>query len=110
MSLRRSKTNLSEYFEKTSGRGILSTTDASGRVDAAIYARPYVVDDNSLAFIMAKRLTHANLHESPIAAYLFMESMTGGSGRRLFLKKLREESNDDLIERICRCCNYSLHR
>lgn len=102
--------NLSEYFEKTSGRGILSTADVSGRVDAAIYARPYVVDENTVAFIMAERLTHANLQENPYAAYLFMESTQGVSGRRLFLKKLREESNDDLVDTICRRCDYSLQR
>lgn len=102
--------NLSEYFEKTGGRGVLSTADASGRVDAAIYARPYVVDDNTVAFIMAERLTHTNLQESPYAVYLFMESTQGVAGRRLYLTKLREESDDDLVERICRRCDYTLHK
>lgn len=102
--------NLSEYFEKTGGRGILSTADASGRVNAAIYSRPYVVDNGTVAFIMAERLTHANLQESPYAAYLFMESTQGVAGKRLYLKKLREESDDELLERICRRCDYTLQK
>jgi len=102
--------NLSEYFEKTGGRGVLSTADASGRVDAAIYARPYIVDDETVVFIMAERLTHANLQENPYAAYLFMESTQGVAGKRLYLKKLREEADDDLVERICRRCDYTLQK
>jgi hypothetical protein len=101
---------LSDYFEKTVGRGVLSTADASGRVNAAIYSRPYVVDDETVAFIMAERLTHANLQETPYAAYLFMESTQGVAGIRLYLKKLREESDDDLAEHICRRCDYTLQK
>lgn len=53
--------NLSEYFEKPEGLGVLATADASGKVDVAVYARPHFMDDNTIAFIMADRLTHTNL-------------------------------------------------
>lgn len=31
---------LKDYFENTTGVGILSTASADGRVDAAVYSRP----------------------------------------------------------------------
>jgi len=65
---------LSEYFEKTTGKGVMSTADSSGRLTAAIYARPHFVDEETAAFIMADRLTHKNLESNPHAVYLFMES------------------------------------
>ena len=65
--------SLGEYFEKTKGLGVLATADSKGKVDAAIYSRPHVMDDETVAFIMADRLTHNNLQSNPHAAYLFKE-------------------------------------
>jgi hypothetical protein len=101
---------LAEYFENTPGYGVLSTANASGQVDIAIYARPHIIDDTTIAFIMLERLTHANLQENPWAAYLFLEKGPGYKGRRLYLRKLREEENDDLVKELCRRCDYSAHR
>jgi Pyridoxamine 5'-phosphate oxidase len=100
--------NLSDYFENTKGYGVLATADSSGRVNAAVYARPHFLDENTIAFIMRERLTHANLETNPHATYLFIEFGPGYSGKRLYLTKLREEINDELIESICRRCDYSM--
>lgn len=100
--------NLSEYFEKTTGYGVMSTADATGRVNAAVYARPHFMEENVVAFIMRERLTHANLQTNPHAAYLFMESGPGYSGKRLYLTKIREESSEELVRTICRRCDYSM--
>ncbi len=35
---------LIEYFESAKGTGVLATSNASGEVDAALYARPHVID------------------------------------------------------------------
>ncbi len=93
---------LKEYFEKADGTGILSTSDGSGRVDSAIYARPHFMDDNTVAFIMADRLSHRNLQENSHAAYLFLEDAKGYKGRRINLKKVREEKNSDQIPALRR--------
>ncbi len=58
--------DLKTYFEKTRGTGVLSTADGQGLVNAAVYARPRVLDDGSLAFIMRDRLTHHNLQSKRI--------------------------------------------
>ena len=99
--------NLGDYFDNTNGYGVLATADSAGKVNAAVYARPHFFDENTVAFIMRERLTHANLQKNPHATYLFIQNGQGYSGKRLYLTKLREETNDELIADICRRCDYS---
>ncbi len=94
--------NIEEYFEKNKGLGVLSTADAAGKVNSAIYARPHVLSDQEIAFIMADRLTHANLQFNPHASYLFKEEGPGYSGKRLYLTKIREEKDSPVIDSIRR--------
>ena len=94
--------DLSQYFSENRGVGVLSTADAEGRVDAAIYARPYVMEDGTLAMIMRDRLSHKNLQENPYAVFLFIEAQEGYQGVRVFLKKVREDQNQELLERLTR--------
>jgi hypothetical protein len=93
---------LNEYFERTKGRGIIATVDSTGHLTAAVYAKPHFFEDNSIAFIMADRLTHQNLQSNPHAVYLFMESGEGYAGKRLYLIKTKEERNSPLIDQIQR--------
>jgi hypothetical protein len=92
---------LSEYFDKADGFGVFSTADQSGKVDAAIYGRPHFIDDETVAFIAADKLTHANLQVNPHAVYIFKEAGRY-EGRRLYITKLREEKDSPLIEEIRR--------
>lgn len=94
--------NVSEYFENAKGKGVLSTADSDGKVTAAVYARPHVMDDGSVAFIMADRLTHRNLESNPHAVYLFMEDGEKYGGKRLYLTKVKEEKNSPLIDTLRR--------
>jgi len=94
--------DLKTYFEQTKGHGVLATADASGGVNVAIFARPHVMEDGSVAFIMPHRLTHNNLQSNPQAAYLFLEAGPGYQGKRLYLTKIREEQDTELL--------YSLRR
>jgi hypothetical protein len=99
---RRCEMNTREYFESVKGVGVLSTADADGRVDAAVYARPHVVKGEVIAFIMTDRLTHNNLQSNPSAAYLFMENSGKYDGKRLFLTKIKEEKNTELLKSLRR--------
>ena len=94
--------NLKEYFGSQHGIGILSTADAEGRVDAAVYSRPHVFDDGTVAFVMRDRLTHHNVGQNAHAAYLFIEEGSRLGGVRLFLKKLKEETDHELIAAMTR--------
>ena len=91
---------LSEYFENTLGRGVLATADAKGIVDAAVYSRPHFIDEETVAWIMTDRLTHANLQSNPHAAYIFAEASDKFVGKRLYLTKIREETDSAKIESI----------
>jgi hypothetical protein len=92
--------DLKAYFENTKGTGVLATADSSGLVDAAIYSRPHFLEEGTLAFVMRDRLTHHNLQSNPHATFLFLEEGHGYKGRRLYLKKVREEDNPELIKKI----------
>lgn len=94
--------DLHEYFENKNGMGVLSTADSSGRVDAAVYARPHVMEDGSLAFVMADRLSHKNLESNPHAIFLFRETGPGWAGKRLTLTKVREEKDTEKLESLRR--------
>jgi hypothetical protein len=93
---------LSEYFEKANGRGVIAVADSSGKTAIAVYARPHFIDEETVAFIMADRLTHRNLQSNSHAAYLFMESGEKYVGKRLYLTKTKEETDSALIDRIRR--------
>jgi len=101
---------LSEYFEKTSGRGVIATSDAKGKVGMAVYGRPHFINEKTVAFIMADRLMHKNLQSNPNASYLFMESGERYIGKRLYLTKIREEKDSDLIDQIRRRDRRSSYR
>jgi hypothetical protein len=93
---------LHEYLKSVSGKGVLATADAAGKVDAAIYSKPHILEDGSLAFIMRDHLTHHNIGSNPYATYLFIEDGRGYNGIRLFLKKVREDTDPDLIAQMTR--------
>jgi hypothetical protein len=93
--------SLCKYFENAKGFGVLATTDASGQVNQAIYAKPCFLDENddtTCSFVMAKRLSHDNVQHNPSAAYLFVEEGSGFAGKRLSLTFMREETASDQIE------------
>jgi hypothetical protein len=92
--------NLNEYFQNVKGRGVLATADSEGKVDVAVYSRPHFMDEGTVAWIMTDRLTHKNLQSNPHAAYLFMEEGDKYVGRRLFLTKVKEESDPAVIEKV----------
>jgi hypothetical protein len=76
-------------------------------VDSAIYARPHVLDENTVAFIMGDHLSHNNVESNPHAAYLFLEQgqgegAAGYNGLRLYLTKTGEETDPKKIDAVRR--------
>lgn len=91
--------NLTDYFAKANGTGILATADAQGKADLAIYAKPVVIDRNTIAFVMRERLSHKNVEGNPQAAYMFIEN-AGNGGIRLYLSMERQETNASVVKKI----------
>ena len=88
------------YFDTHEGTGVLATSDGDGWVDTALYVKPHVVDQETVAFVMKERLSHRNVKSNLHAAYLFMENAPGFQGVRLYLTLLREETNQTLVETL----------
>ena len=102
--------DLKQYFEQNKGLGVLATANDQGEVDAAIYARPHVIDEKTVAFIMRDHLTYANVKSNPKACYLFRQDSTGYVGKRMYLTMTREETDIELIESLSRRSkSYSEH-
>lgn len=89
--------NLAHYFENAEGSGILATCDPAGDVDQAIYSKPYVIDDQTIVFIMKSRLSRQNLKSHLKASYLFLEKSPEYKGIRLYLTMKHEEKSQDLL-------------
>ena len=92
---------LGEYFDNAKGHGVLATANAEGKVDVAVYSRPHFIDEETIAYIMTERLTHENLKSNPHAAYIFIEASDKlFTGKRLYLTKIKEESDPEAIAKI----------
>ncbi|MBD3183000.1 pyridoxamine 5'-phosphate oxidase family protein [Candidatus Poribacteria bacterium] len=91
--------NLKEYFENTQGLGIIASADAEGKVDTAVYSKPIVMDNDTIAFIMADNLTHSNVKVNPYTSYMFIEDTSGYKGKRLYLKMTKEETDPEIIDK-----------
>lgn len=87
-----------KYFAGHRGHGLFATSDRTGKVNVAVFARPHVLPDGSFAWGMADRLTHRNLTENPFAAFAFDEG--GWQGHRFYLEKIGEEEEGALVETI----------
>jgi putative heme iron utilization protein len=98
---------ISEYFAKARGHGVLATANNQGKVNAAVYSKPYFTDENTAVFIMAENLTYENLKTNPSAIYLFIESTEEWTGKRIYLRKLKESQDEQMLAEICQACDYS---
>jgi hypothetical protein len=94
------KMDLRDYFAKARGVGILATADAEGKVDLAIYAKPMVIEEHTIALVMRERLSHQNVRQNPTAAYMFLDRREDDGGVRLYLTMIREETNTSVIEKV----------
>jgi len=94
--------DLKLYFNGHTGSGVLATADGRGVVNTAIYARPHVLEDSTVAFIMRDRLSRKNLLENGYAGYLFRENGEGHQGLRLHLKLLQESTDHELLKQPSR--------
>jgi hypothetical protein len=92
--------SLADYFKSIKGLGVLATSDSDGNVDIAIYSRPYVIDDKTIAFSMLERLSYSNLQSNPRAAYMFVEQGEGYAGKRLHLTRTGDEKDPERIKAI----------
>ncbi len=92
--------SLAEYFENIKGLGVLATSDCEGNVDIAVYSRPYIIDEKTIALSMLEKLSYSNIQSNPKAAYMFVEQGEGYAGKRLHLTRTGEEKDEERIKQI----------
>ena len=91
--------NLHEMFP-AGGRGIIAASDSSGNVNIAVYAKPHIVDDKTVAWGMTEGRTWACVKENPRAAYLYMNPGPGYSGVRLKLSLIKFLESGDMLDAV----------
>lgn len=101
------KMNLENYFSNIKGTGILATSDAKGNVDAAVYARPFVIDEKIIAFSMMEHKSYSNIMSNPKACFLFIEKGEGFKGHRFYLQQKGEETNPEIIKMLKKMHNLA---
>lgn len=94
--------DIKNYFSDKLGVGVLSTANDKGEVNGAIYAKPHVLGDETVAFIMRDRLTRANLQRNSQAHYMFIEHEHGYHGVRLSLEMKEEVKDQETIASLSR--------
>ena len=98
--------DLTKYFDIVEGHGVLATADAEGNVNAAEYAKPHFLEDDTIAFIMSHKRSYNNLQSNPRCAYIYIETgnkkESSSGGIRLYLSKVNEKHDQDKIQALRR--------
>jgi hypothetical protein len=64
---------LIEYFNKQPRLGTLSTADGNGKINAAYFGSPRMIDEKTIFMGLGNNRTFANLQENPHAVFMVME-------------------------------------
>ena len=78
----------------------MATAARDGVVNTAVYARPHIIDDQTMVWGMTKGRTYRNITENPQASFLFKASGPGFSGVRLALELIRTEESGPMLAQI----------
>jgi hypothetical protein len=93
-------TKLMEYFNKAPRIGILSTSSKDGKVDAAVFGSPRMIDEKTVIIATANNRTLQNLEGNPWAVFMIMEPGKGvmdWKGIRVYMKmKISSTSGEPL--------------
>lgn len=91
--------NLTDLFQQQ-GLGIMATASKKGAVNTAVYARPHVIDEQTMVWGMTNGRTYRNIAENPQASFLFKASGPGFSGVRLALELVKTEEFGPMLTKI----------
>ena len=92
--------DIARYFNENEGTGILATADGRGKVDMAVYEKPEVIDNDTIALRMLERRSYQNITTNPHAAYTFIEAAGNYQGRRFYLKMIDDKSGEERVREL----------
>jgi hypothetical protein len=94
---------LMAYFNKQPRLGILATANKAGKVNAAYFGSPQMVDEKTVVMGLGENRTLSNLRENPDAVYLIMEpgaSVPEWKGVRIYLRCIDLETSGEKLDGI----------
>jgi len=92
---------LMDYFNKQPRIGLLSTANKEGKVDAAIFGSPMMVDEKTVVMGLGKNRTFEYLQENPNAVYTIVEegeTIMDWKGLRVYLKMKEYATSGEMLE------------
>jgi len=94
---------LMDYFNKQPRLGTLSTASKDGKVNAAYFGSPYMVDEKTIIMGLTKNRTLYYLQENPNAVFMIMEpgkTLTEWKGVRLYVKMTDCSTAGEKLEKM----------
>jgi hypothetical protein len=92
---------LVDYFNKQPRIGILSTANREGKVDAAIFGSPMMIDEKTVVMGLGQNRTFTYLQENPNAVYTIVEegeAFMDWKGLRVYLKMKEYATSGETLE------------
>lgn len=94
---------LMDYFNKQPRIGCLSTASKDGKVNAAVFGSPRMLDEKTVLMGIGKNRSFANLQENPNAVFIIMEpgkSIMEWKGVRVYLSMTACETSGQRLDDI----------
>ncbi len=96
-------TELMDYFNKQPRIGVLSTASRDGKVDAAVFGSPQMVDEKTIIAALGKNRTFEYLQENPNAVFIIVEPGEGETledwkGLRVYLRMEEYATSGDMLD------------
>ncbi|WP_214019547.1 pyridoxamine 5'-phosphate oxidase family protein [Methanoculleus sp.] len=92
---------LMDYFNKQPRLGVLSTANKEGKVDAAVFGSPMMVDEKTVVMGLGKNRTSAYLQENPNAVFTIVESgetIMDWKGLRVYLMMKEYATSGEMLD------------
>ncbi len=90
-------------FNKRPRIGTLSTANAKGEVNVAVFGSPQMIDENTVVMGIGRNRSLLNLKENPKAVFIVMEpgkALLDWKGARVYLEVLDLEEGGGFFETI----------
>ena len=94
---------LMDYFNKQPRLGTLSTADKSGKVNAAYFGSPRMIDEKTVFMGLGNNRTFANLQENPCAVFMVMEpgkTIMDWKGVRLYVEMTDCQTSGEKLDEL----------
>jgi len=94
---------LMDYFNKQPRLGTLSTADKNGKVNAAYFGSPRMVEEKTIFMGLGNNRTFANLQDNPYAVFMVMEpgkTIMDWKGVRLYVEMTDCQTSGEKLDKL----------